>query len=387
MFYGMLTNVLFVFIIITVYTIRLVGKEIDLPRSLLQAIRCIKQSFLFFAPSLLALACWLFTIVYYLQNIAQTNISSTSISSRDLTLVENILYRTGISDGIDYIFHYWKTSLITYPYVSYGLTGVMMIYSVFYMVTRGRKFIPNEVKNNNIVVIIYLMFFIPCIIKMLVLAQENADHAHMSILFSPALSISFIFAPILVLQILKKSHLISAFKFKNNQSITAVALVALFTSMLYGYSQIYDRQPVTKLFAAPAYHHVAIGNFIKKNTAYKDVIFSNNYYMRDPFDLTEAFFSNKLIHFASNLDHIYYKTKTIEQDFSVKVFFYTDKHSEAEKLSAFLGTHGITVRSIKEDKLGFLLTFEGRQFNAWYERVHNCDVYPQRCDQKDLSNM
>ena len=387
MFYGVLTDWFFVFIAITIYIMRVVRKEIDLPRSLLQAIHWIKQSFLFFAPSLLAIACWGFTLIYYLQNIAQTTVSSTSISSRDLTLVENILYRTGLSHGINYIFHYWKTSLVTYPYISYGLTGLIMIYSVFYMVTRGRKFMSDEARTNNIVVIAYLMFFIPCLTYMLVLSQVNADHAHISILFSPALSVSFAFVPILVLQILKKSHLISALKFKHNQSITAVALVALVASTLYGYGQIYDKQNVTKLFSAPAYQHAAIGNFIKKNATHKDVVFSNYYYIKEIFDLNELYFANKLIHFANNLDHVYFRTKKIKQDFNIKVFFYILNNTEAEMLTSFLKDQGIFVGNTREDKLGQLLDFNGKQFNAWYERVHECDVYPKRCNQQYLIGM
>ncbi len=379
-FYGLLTSWFLIFVVLTLYAIRVIRREINLPLSFPRSILWLKQSFLFFAPSLAAIACFAFTIIYYLRSIAKTNLSNASISSRGFTLIENILYRIGLGDGLDRTLLYWKMSFVIFPYVSYGLAGLVMIYSIFYFAIRVRSFVPNEVRRNNPAIILCLMLFIPCLIKFLVFAQENADHPYMSILLSPILSVGFAFAPIFVLQMLKKNHLTSVLKLKGNCSVTAAALLALVAGTLYGYDHIYDRRSVTKFFSAPAYHHVAMGNFIKRNTAYEDVVFSNSYYLKSGWDISETYFTDKSIYFASNISHVYYKTKSIEQDFSIKVFFSTAKRSEAESLSTFLREQGITVSSTEEDRVGNLLAFDGKEFISWYEQVHECDVYPRRCN-------
>ena len=384
MFYGVLTDWLFVFVILTVYIIRIIRKEIKPPLSLQHVMCWARQSFLFFAPALVAIALWTYQIAYYLRSVVHSKLFDTALSGHRFTMMDNLLHRIGIANGIDHIIHYLKTSLYTYMRYGYGLTGLLMLYAVFYMATRGRKFMSRETGTANLAATVYLMLFVPCLAHFLFFMEDNAAHPYSSMLFSPALSLSFAFAPIFVLQMLKKNIFYSALQIMNKKSITLVALLGLGSSILYGYTQIYNEQSVTKMFSPPAHGHLVIGNFIRKNTEYRDVVFSKDYYLTEPWLLMYTHFPNKVIHFAYNLDHVYRKTKMVEQDFTVKIFYLVKRKHEIEKLTAFLKSHNISVDDIQEKGIGGLLAFNGKQFRTWYERVHECGAYPQHCAVEDF---
>lgn len=387
MFIGIFTSWLFVFVILTVYVKRIVRKEIALPVSAQNSLCWVKQSFVFFLPSLAAIGIWTYSIIYYQQNIISTNIFEANVSSFGYTFKDNLLRKLGVldvyghpSDVGDYAIYFTK-ALYTHLIHTYGIVALFMLYAVFlYVATRRRKLMTPEVKQANPASVTYLLLFVPCLLHTLFLVVDDADHHFVSLRYSPALSLSFVFTPIFILQMLKKSHLMAAILLTNSRKITVAALAALSSSILWAYTQINDRQSITKMFTPPAYHHIAVGEFVKKNTDYSDVVFSKDYYLADRPFLIEAHFTNKIIHFANNLDHIYHKVKPIDQEFTVKIFYYRKYQKDADKLVAFLRSHNLTVDNQQEEKVGGLLAFNGMKFRAWYERTHECDAHPQRCE-------
>ena len=377
MFYGVLTSWFFVFVILTIYAMRTIRKEISLPVSLQQGMCWVKQSFYFFAPALVAVTIWLYQLTYYVQNVAHSAMYETVTSGHGLTLIDNIVYRLGITGGVDRIFFYLKTQLFTQMYDGYGMSGLLILWVVFYMATRGYKFTGEKDRVPHLLASMYLMLFIPCFVQSLVFMQAYADHKFASLRFSPALSISFAFAPVFILQMMRKEPMMSAIYLMRKESVTVVALLGLGSSVLYGYVQLYDKSPVTKLFSPPAYHHVVVGNFVRTNTEYRDVVFSKDYYLPERFSFIEAHFSYKRIYFANNLDHLYHKIKEIEEGFTIKIFYF-----EGRKPS-YLSRLPISVDDIQKKRLGGLLSFDGKKFLAWYERSHECDLHPQRCMKED----
>ena len=100
MFYGVLTDWFFVFVILTVYTIRIIRKEIDLPVSLKQGLLWLKQSFLFFVPALAAVLLWVYQFTYYLQNIAHDKLIAVArygAEETKMSLFDKLLERVGDS--------------------------------------------------------------------------------------------------------------------------------------------------------------------------------------------------------------------------------------------------------------------------------------------------
>ena len=388
MFWGMFTDWIFAFVIMTVYIMRVRRKEITVPVSLRQGMHWLKQSFLFFAPSLLAVVLWLCQIAYYSYNVSHSALFDTPVSSYRLTALTNLLFKMGVLtlDGevtsIWQYLSYYKQSLFMFIRNDYGISGLLMIYSVFYMAIRGHKFTNNRI---NIAVSAYLMCFVPCLANHLFFARGFSDHLFSPLAFSPALSISFAFAPIFVLQMLKKNHLIAAAHFLNKKPLTIVALAGLISSILYGYIQVYDRSPVTKMFTAPDYMLKDAGDFVRVNTGYNDVVFSKDYcfFDKDGNTFYTVYFSDKVIKCLSSLDHVYHRTKSIEQDFTVRILYYEFRRREMEQLTTFLRTHDIHVGDLQEEGIGGLLGFDGKKFIAWYKQVHECDTHPQRCMKED----
>ena len=380
MFYGVLTDWFFIFVIITVYTMRLIRKEIALPASLYSLLQWIKHGFLFFAPALAAIAVWIYQIKYYLQNIGHANLATATISAREMTLFDKFMKRVGLTEGIDSYFSYFKTTFITHINNGYGLAGLLIIFATFWTLTRCQKFMKNRSISISQAATVYLIFLIPCIAHNLFFIEHSHDHIYSSLKFSLALSLAFVLLPVFVLQMTRKDHLLPALQIiTSGRNISLVSIVSLSSSLLYGYAQIHNKYPVTKMFSNPDYGLVLVGNFVKKNTSYRDVVFSDFYYLEDSFNTITVHFTNKVIHYANNLDSIYHKTKQIEQDFTIKILYHRERRQEAKKLTSLLYFHDISVRDVQEEKIGGLLAFNGREFHTWYEKAHECDTYPQRC--------
>ena len=61
---------------------------------------------------------------------------------------------------------------------------------------------------------------------------------------------------------------------------------------------------------------------------------------------------------------------------------YSEEGNEAEVIRSFLASQNINVNDIQGERIGGLLVFDGKEFRTWYERVHECDKYPQRCEER-----
>lgn len=390
MFYGMLVQWFFAFVIVTVYGIRIMRKEIFLPVSLRQSVLWLKQSCLFFIPSMLAVAFWLHCIIYHISQ-AGDNFFDTPISSTETSIVEIFLSRTGYNSQA---LHHLQKSLVTHMVSAHGITGMAMLCLSLYIVIRKRKFLPD--KQDGLMISLFIMLFMPCILYHLIFIEHAARHEFFSATFRPALVISFVLLPILVLQLIKKSCRMPAICVLNKRVITITTLLSLISSMLYAYTSVYGSFPITKRFSPPNYQHLIVGDFVRNNTSYNDVVFCQDHYTSGVtflHDLTAAFFYNKLLHYAHNLDYVYHKTKAIEQDFTVRILYYEWRKREMQQLATFLDAHNIHVEDIQKEGVGGLITFDGQKFLSWYERrekaankpaQHVCDKHPQRCSKKEI---
>ena len=372
MFYGVLTDWLFVFVAITVYATRLACRETALPVAKRTLLPQMKQALLFFAPALAAIAVWIF-------QIASTNLASTPVSAEGLTLIDILVERMGIAEVVDNYLWYLKTSFITHIKNGYGASGLVIIFATFYLATRGRKFMKNRDDSIKQAIVLYLILLVPCIVYNFIFIQHSHVHIFSALKFSLALSFAFVLLPIFVLQITHKNHLLPALQIVNStRSITWVTIVALSASLLYGYAQIHAKHSVTKMFAKPDYRHVLVGDFVKQNSGYRDVVFSDFYCLHPRYNTITAHFTHKVIHCANNIDDIYHRTKNIAEDFSIKILYRFADRQEADKLTDFLNSNNTLVNNIQGKGLG-LLAFDGKKFISWYEHIHACHAHPDRC--------
>ena len=380
MFYGILTDWLFVLVIFTVYTMRIVKKEISLPVSLSSGKHWLTQSISFFAPALTAITLWAYQISHYFSNIKHGNIFNSTIADEERTILERFIDRVGVTDGIDNYVHYLATSFFYHITNSFGIVCFLVMLASFYFAFRWSKLAVKTSDRIGLLVNTYLLFFIPSVAYNLFFVEHAWMHPFSSLKFSLAISFAFVFLPIVILQVARGNYLISALKIMNKKSIALATVIATSSSLLYGYTQIYDKYAITKMFSRPDYIYTYIGSFMRENTDYNDIVFSKDFVATD-YNPRGLFFTNKTIHFAFNLDQIYQKTKSIDQDFTIKIFHLKKYKAEIEKLASFLDSHNISYNKTQEDKVGELLALDGKNFRSWYEQVHECDEYPQRCEE------
>lgn len=232
MFFGVLTDWFFMFVVLTIYIMRIRRKEIEFPASLSKSIQYAKHSFLFFLPSLLAILLWLGQIAYYSQYVApQYNLFNAPISATfRFDAITNLLFKIGLVTFEGELVNIWdylsyhKELLFVLVSDGYGVIGLLMIYATLYLTIRSCR-----LEETSIATSIYLMCLIPCLGHHIFFVRGFFDHIYSSLVFSPALSISFAFAPIFILN---KSYLIPAINFKHKKHITVVALTGLVSSLL-----------------------------------------------------------------------------------------------------------------------------------------------------------
>lgn len=381
-FYGFITDWLFVFLILTVYLMRMIRKEVALPDSLQKSWLWLKQSFLFFSPALIAVMLWLWQIIHYKKQVMlDTSALSIKISSQgDYSTWENFLFRTGVTGSASDIINWLQATLVGRMHHAYGMIGMLILYLVSYLALRARKFKNSTVlgKPTNLVTTTYLMLFAPCLAHVLFFLNFSSSHPEEYLKFSLALSTSFAFAPIFILQIMRRSYSKIDMQTKAKRNITLVALFSFFLAISY----IYSSKSVSRyFFDTSSYIEYLIGNFIRRHTDYYDVVFSSSYYSHPTRSgsFFPTFYSTKFIHYAHNLDHVYHKTKDIEEEFNIKIFFAPYQERELARLFIFVDYHHLNRGVFHEARVGKILAFDGRQFHTWYEHVHECDVYPHRC--------
>lgn len=389
LFYGTLTDWIFVFFAVTVYFMRVMRREITLPQSLVTGLLFFKQSFLFFIPVLAAISLWLYQIFYFsskgISKLLVKKIVGVGTELGQLGPFEkqtSILDRMGIGHSFDDYAHYLKTALFTHISSSYGIIGLLLIYIVLYMTTRGKKFMSAENQVGNPAVFFYLLFLVPQMLYLLFFVQHHWNHPQSVLKFSIPLCISFVIFPVLVLQMRRINHLCPAIELADKIKIYLVTVISLITSILFSYMQVYDKKNVTRFFNRPKYVYLHVGNFVRRNTEYQDVVFSKDFFA--PLVPPQALsFSDKKIHFVWSLDQIYQKTKSITQNFTIKIFYIENNKQEAYNVDNFLTLQDVSVSRIEEEKLGGLIVFDGHKFIAWYEKIHECDTHPQRCAMKE----
>ena len=378
MFVGVFTSWLFFFVVATVYIVRVIKKEINLPWE--KGWRWAKQTFLFCWPSLLAISVWIYTIALYQQNVVSENYFDIQTSSMGLTATENFLHKLGITDyqgrlaGIEEKAFWFYQAFIEYTINDYGLVALLLIVGTLYLAIQIRRSF-----CDNIALLAYLLLLGPCIFYGAILTVDDAHHHFAALKYAPALSVAFILFPVFILQVRDKSLLTPALMLPNGKNITLVTVIAVVSSSLWAYSQIYSKEPVTRLFTRPEFHHLTVGKFIRDNTDYHDVVFSNDYYFPHGAFYIHNHFTIKSMHRADSLDTVFLKTKHIKEKFTIKIFHYKRSQREMVHLKRFLESQQLAASAIEKMPAGGLLSFDGKQFHSWYKKEY-CKEFPDTPD-------
>ena len=221
-FYGTLTDWLFVFFVGFVYLLRVVDGDIAWPRSLQVCGNFLRRSFLFFLPSCVAIAFWLYQVQLF---GSPADLGGKLISRMGLDIPSFILWMEALTTG-----------MFRWPELGYGTTGVVLLYLTFYIAVRLR---PRRKDNNDVVyqtTNCYLLLFVPCLLHLLFFVFHSWDHLLSALKISLALSVLFALLPNMLMRARHTSTLLQL----KGRPIYVTTVIVLVTALSFGYLRSRD---------------------------------------------------------------------------------------------------------------------------------------------------
>lgn len=263
-FYGVLTDWLFIFIVLILYFKKIFNKEFGKNFKIF-----FKKTAFFFAPLLVALTLYFAQIIYY-NNWSQ--------------VINKFLFRTSISEtGKSYL----ETSLFykfwfIWVKNQYGRIGTILIWSTilalftFFIIIIYRFF--KRKKNIDSIIIkitsISSIIVLPCLIQIHIFSNHTFIHSFSALKF--CLSLSLLPLAILPGALLSFiNNINNKFTFKHEKIIKIFNI--FFVALLFLFSTYFVMQNYEITNPPPTKELKIYGEFINENSTYNDIFFSNEY--------------------------------------------------------------------------------------------------------------
>lgn len=322
LFYGFLTDWLFVFIALTVYLKRVFEGKIQFNRNIGDFL---KQSFKFWVAPIIAVIIFL-SQIYLLGTIS--------------SVISKFLYRTGISPEGSEIIHKSLSLFKGHILLGYGEIGVnalsfslIILAIVLWFVYSERLLKHNtDVKIKRIVALISILL-IPCILQVIMFSNHSVFHSFSVLKFSvPLATIPFVLAPIALYLILKSHvnfHDIKFGLFKNLKIDFGLLVIFLVVVAAASFYIVNEHPHYRELFPPNNENLTKIGNSIQKNTNYSDIIFSPNFKIpiNPPQQLS---YSMKRVYKINSTDDIVNYTQGLS-DYHVVIMFISPPEKKWEE--------------------------------------------------------
>ena len=172
----------------------------------------------------------------------------------------------------------------------------------------------------------------------------------------------------MILQLRGKSARFVVAQLAGKFDIYAVTALSLAGTVLYVYLQIFDRYPLTHFFRKPDFSYVVLGDYVRENTEYGDVLFSNSVPM--PIKPPQAMsMSGKVVYSVNNLDYVHLLVRNVERDFRVRFLYLHHQTDEIEQLRSFLEQNNLRTATQERERVGGMLSIDGQAFVRWYEQT------------------
>ncbi len=303
-FFGFLTDWLFVFITASIFIKRLFTGEIPLNHKKLPhkipfiTKRFIKKSLMFWGPGLLAM------ILFFVQ-LEFLGVLGELRSKFFMRAGVSIL--PGSEKNIFDIF-------IGFIGLGYGkVAELVLLITVYLLIVVSILFLYKKLKNQRVnlklrkIICLLWLVYLPCFTQFFFLKSHSMFHEFSILKFSFPIAISFVLMPI-ILYLLALDFRKIEFESKKARKILLIFLIASF--LLMSSSLFLNNSERLNLFdVGPSYDQMgnaSLANFIKENTVYDDVVFSPD------FEIPEnppqfLFYSMKRVYKVNSTDDI--KTK------------------------------------------------------------------------------
>jgi hypothetical protein len=320
LFYGFLTDWLFVFIGLTVYIKRIVDGEIVLSREMFFNKRInlfIKESIKYWFTPLLAL----FLFVVQIFAVGSFNsVLSKSLFRMGVTPTGETYLNNGMNLFIGNI-------TLNYGHVAVGLIAASLTFFILtsiYLIFGRFKAHKNIFKIKRTLYLIG-MLLIPCILQVLVFRNHSVIHDFSVLKFSiPLATIPFVLLPIMIFLFFEKSidkklkNINVLNKFNGiNRGLLALFLIVFVAASFYIVNEHSDYKI---MFTAPNGTYEVIGTSLEENTGYNDVVFSPDFEISEnpPQQLA---YSMKRVYQVNSTEDIKDKIKGINGNYDIVVMF------------------------------------------------------------------
>lgn len=265
MFYGILTDWLFVFIALTVYIKRIFSKEMFREINIREFLT---KSIIYWFPGIISITLFIIQIysLNYINSTIEKGLFRTGISPEGSSEITNFIGQMQIKFFNDY------GSLITYIFF------ISLIICLIISILITIKYLKDRKIEDNIKKILKILYTtgllaIPCFLQILIFKNHSFVHPFSVLKFSvPIAIIPFVFTPLILYLILKdlKFNKINL-KLPN---INYLFILSLLSLVLVSGILIYEHYPNTNYFPKINNSDAILGHSIHKNTKYNDIVFS-----------------------------------------------------------------------------------------------------------------
>ncbi len=313
-FAGMITDYLFVCLVVILYIKRLVLREISYKSFL----AWLKDSLKFAAPAIIAVALFVLQIVV----------------NGPVRIIDMFLFRTGMSDTSGWTSQFERIFWKDYIANGYGANMYLILKGslILVLVMIAAYFVLNKLKGYQNKKIVWLlsaaaMVIIPCFMQVYLLKNHSAIHDFSSLKFSLVLSVvPFVLIPTIIVE-----FIISLQKNKESKGVLGVVII-IFAIISCGAVYSSHSEKAESFFPQAVTEYQTVGGFIKSNTDYNDVVFSDNYQIDDTNNCPQKIaHSKKRIYRVDNTRLIYDKVKNISEDYTINIFCYDGAEKGALK--------------------------------------------------------
>lgn len=319
-FYGFLTDWLFVFIGLTVYIKRVVDGDILLSREMFLSKKLfifIKRSIKYWFAPLLAI----FLFVVQILTLGETG-----------QVVSKALFRTGMSsNGASYLGNGLNIFVghITdgYGHVAIGLIAASLTFFILislYLILGRFKEHRNLIKIKKTTYLIG-MLLIPCILQVMVFRNHSVIHDFSVLKFSvPIATVPFVLLPIMIFlffempfnNVLKKIKPLKRFN-KYNLGLLILFLLTFAAASVYTVNEF---PHYNEMFPADNDTFKVIGASLEQNTGYNDIVFSPDFEIPEnpPQQLS---YSMKRVYQVNSTNDIKEKVKNVNGNYKIVIMF------------------------------------------------------------------
>lgn len=311
MFYGVLTDWLFIPIVFTVFLKRIINNEIEIKGDIQ---KFIQKTLYFWSPVVLAGFLFLWQI-YSLENFDRT--------------INTFFVRASLSSTGPLTIHTFLETFKSHLTLSFGyIAAVILVASLllllifsFYLIIKYFRAHKTNYKLKNTLLLAW-MLLLPCLIQIFLFKNHSFIHEFSALKFSVPLSvIPFVIIPLLCYLLLEDPKFPKKFLLIGNKRLNlkllAICLVAL---LLTGITLINNSNHLFNMFPFPNKNYTMLGEAIHKNTNYYDVVFSPDFEINS-LPPQQISISMKPVYKIKSISDITQKTKNIKGNYTVVIIF------------------------------------------------------------------